>query len=186
MAVLDLSTNNLVDPITTNINTMLHNLPTALVTLLIGILAIRILSWIASWIIGFIRMPKGLKEIIISMIDALLTIFLVITVLQALGLGNLALVFSAFVAAAGIAIGSGSSTLVADIIGGIYLARDRDFAIGDIVQAGDNKVEGEIISMDMRRTRIKDGDGRIHSMPNSLIERKEYTLITKRRDRTDI
>jgi len=35
----------------------------------------------------------------------------------------------------------------------------------------------------MRRTRIRTKEGTIHSMPNSLIERKEYILVTKKRDR---
>src|SRR5207302_1572221 len=123
---------------TRNLNTVLHNLPSALVTLLIGILVIRVLSYIGSWLIGFIRMPRGLKEIIISLMDALLTIFLIIVVLQSLGLNNLAFIFSAAIAALGIALGTGSTTLVNDIIAGIYLARDRDFSIGDIVTAGEN------------------------------------------------
>lgn len=183
---LDLSFNHLLGPVRDNLNTIVGNLPNALVTLLVGFLAIRILSYFISWLIGFVRMPKGLKEIVISLVDALLTVFLIIVVLQSIGLSNLAFIFSAMLAAVGIAVGSGSSTLVADIIGGIYLARDRDFAIGDIVQAGENQVEGEIISMDMRRTRIKDNGGNVHSMPNSVIERKEYVLITKRRDRKDL
>jgi small-conductance mechanosensitive channel len=75
------------------------------------------------------------------------------------------------------------ATLVKDVLSGIFLARDRDFGIGDIVQAGESKVEGEIISMDLRRTRIRDTKNHIHSLPNSVIEGREYVLITKKRDR---
>lgn len=186
MSDIDLSRENLFGPISTNLNTVLHNLPSAIVTLLIGILIVRILGWIAGWLIGFVRMPKGLKEIVMSIVHTVLIIFLIIVVLQTLGLGNLAFLVSAFVAALGIAIGSGSSTLISDVLGGVYLARDRDFSIGDIVKAGEDGTEGEILSMDMRRTRIKTKKGTIHSIPNSVIERKEYILITKKRDRTDL
>lgn len=186
MTVLDLSPDNLFDPITRNLNTVLHNLPSAIVTLLVGILVIRALSYIGSWLISFIRMPRGLKGIVISLMDALLTIFLIIVVLQALGLNNLAFIFSAMIAALGIALGTGSSTLINDIIAGITLARDRDFSVGDIVKAGENQIQGEIVGMDMRRTRIQDEAGEVHSMPNSVIERKEYVLVTKKRDRKDL
>lgn len=186
MATLDFSDHNLFDPITTNINGWAHRLPNALLTLLAGFIVIRLISMIASWIIGFIRMPKGLKGIIISLLDTLLTVFLVIVTLQSLGLNNLALVFSAMVAATGIAIGNGSVTLISDIIAGVALARDNDFSVGDIVRAGEEKTEGEIVSMDMRRTRIRSKTGRLHSIPNSVIERKEYVLVAKKRDRTDI
>src|SRR5688572_19970538 len=120
MESLDLSLENLFGPITKNFNDVIGNIPSALFTLVVGFIVIRILSHVGSWFIGFIRMPKGLKEIVISMMDALLTIFLIIVVLQSLGLSNLAFIFSAAIAAVGIALGSGSSTLVSDIIGGIY------------------------------------------------------------------
>ncbi len=182
---LDLSSGHMFDKLTENLNTVAQNLPNALVTLLAGIVVIRVISWVIHWILGFFRMPKGLKGIIISLVDAVLTVFLIIVFLQALGLNNLALVFSASIAAIGLALGNGSAALVQDILGGIYLARDRDFSVGDIVKAGETQVEGEIMSMDMRRTRIKDSDGNIHSIPNSVIERKEFILITKKRHRTD-
>ena len=166
-----------------NINNFLPMFANAIVVALVGFVVIRILSWISSWIIGFIKMPKGLKGIIIALLDTVLAIFLMIVVLKALGLNDLALAFTAGVAAIGIAVGNGSVTLVADIIAGVYLAQDRDFGVGDIVQAGPDGIEGEIISLDLRRTRIADRRGRIHSLPNSVIERNAFVLITKKRNR---
>jgi small-conductance mechanosensitive channel len=188
MAFVDLSSNNLVTPVTTNLNRVVHNLPIAIVTLIIGIVVIRILSMVAKWLIGCIRMQKGLKEIIVSLIDTVLAVTLIIVVLQTLGLDNVAFAVTALVAGLGIAIGNGAIPLMTDTIAGVYLGRDRSFSIGDIVRAGEPgeaKAEGEIISMDMRRTRIKDKDGQIHSLPNTVIERHEYILITKKRDRPD-
>lgn len=184
MTSLDLSAENLLDPLLQGINDVLPKLPSALVVLLVGIVVIRIISWFASWLIGYIKIPRGLKGIILSLLNAMLAVFLIIVFLQSLGLSNVAFIFSAAVAATGLAVGNGSVTLISDIISGIYLARDRDFAVGDIVRAGEEPpVEGEIMSMDMRRTRIKDANGHIHSLPNSVVERKAYVLITKKRDR---
>jgi small-conductance mechanosensitive channel len=186
---LDLSSSTIFKPITENLNTMLHNLPAAVVALVIGIVIIRVLSFIASWLIGFIKMPKGLKEILVSIIDTVLAIFLIIVVLQALGLSNVAFVVTALVAGLGIAIGNGGIPVMTDIVSGIYLGRDRYFSIGDIVEVGEpgaERVRGEVTSMDMRRTRIKGEKGVVHSFPNTVIERHEYTLITRRRDRADL
>ena len=185
MSSIDLSLSHIFDPITENINKLLPLIPKAAVTAIIGFIVIRVISWVVQWLLGFIRMPRGLKGIIVSLMDALLTVFLLIQILQTLGLGNLALVFSASVAAIGLALGSGSATLVADILGGIFLAQDKDFSVVALVRAKEGQVEGEIMSMDMRRTRIRDKDGMIHSMPNSTIERKEFVLVAKKRDRTD-
>ncbi len=185
MPAIDFNPQTLLEPVTLNVSGVIEKIPGAIVALALGILVIRVISLVASWLLGFINMPKGLKGILVSLMDALLMIFLVIIVLQQLGLGSLAFALSAFLAAIGIAVGSGSATLVSDVLGGITLARDRNFSIGDIVEAGEEKVHGEIISMDMRRTRIRDDKGRIHSLPNSVVERKAYTLITKKRDRAD-
>jgi small-conductance mechanosensitive channel len=185
MANIDLTESNWLSPLVNNLNILIHNVPAALIALLVGLLIIRILSWISHAIIRRTHLTKSVKEIISFVIDGLLAVFLLIVVLQTLGLSNLALVFSAFVAAAGVALGSGGTALIGDMVGGINLSHDRDFGMGDIVQVGEDKVEGEVVGMSMRRTRIKDANGHIHSFPNTAIERKEYVLLTKKRDRTD-
>jgi small-conductance mechanosensitive channel len=128
--------------------------------------------------IGFARLPHGLKGIIFSLVDALLWVFLIIGVLQALGLNNIALAFSGSLAAVGLAFGVGASSLAADI-----LAKDRDFAVGDLVMAGEGPTEGVIESMDMRRIRIRDKSGHLHVIPNSVVERKEWILKERRAER---
>jgi small-conductance mechanosensitive channel len=185
MNQIDFSFTHIFQQLTKNINDLLPLLPNALATLVFGILVIRLLSWTGSWLLGFIRMPRGLRTILISLMDVILGVFLTIQVLKSLGLDDLALAITAGVAAIGIAVGNGSVAVVSDVIAGVYLARDRDFGIGDIVIAGEERTKGEILSMDLRRTRIRDEDGQIHSIPNSVIERKEYILVTKRRDRED-
>lgn len=182
---VDLTTHNWLAPLVENLNILIHNVPAALIALLVGILIIRVLSWISHAILRRTRLSKSVREIVSFVIDGLLAVFLLIVVLQTLGLNNLALVFSAFVAATGVALGSGGTALISDMVGGINLSHDRDFGIGDIVQVGEDKAEGEVVGMSMRRTRIKDSNGHIHSFPNSAIERKEYILLTKKRDRTD-
>jgi moderate conductance mechanosensitive channel len=183
MTALDLSSNNLLDPIISGVNQILPKLPAALVALVLGYLIIRILSWLSRIILSLWRMPRGLRNIIHSIIDTLLWVFLSISILQVLGLNNIAFVLSGSVAAIGLALAVGSSTLVSDILSGIFLARDRDFSLGDHVRAGDPAVEGTVEAMDMRRTRIRDADGNLHIMPNSVVERKEWILYAKRKDR---
>lgn len=162
------------------IRNVLPMLPNVLLGFLIGVVLVKLLTWISELVIGAVRLPRGLKDILVSLIHALLWIFLIITTLNALGLGNLALVLSGSVVAIGLALGSGVSSLAADILSGISLSHDRDFNLGDEVLAGDKPVQGIVEKMDMRRTRIRAKDGKLHVFPNSLIERKEWVLINKR------
>lgn len=185
--MIDTSPGHLFNSLIQNVNNLLPQLPNAAATLLIGLLVVRILSWIASWLLGFIRMPKGLRAIVVSMIDVLLFVFLVIVTLQSLGLGNLAFAFSAAVAALGLALGNGSVAIVQDVLAGIFLAKDHDFSVGDVVRVaeepGQDGVQGVVEAMDMRRTRVRDEKGYLHIFPNSYIERRSWVLLAKKKDR---
>lgn len=154
----------------------------ALIGLLFGIVLIRLLSWLGQLVLGVVRLPKGLRGILVSIMDALLWVALIIWFFDALNLDKLALVFSGAIAAVGLALASGGATLAADILAGVFLARDKDFDVGDEVIAGENKTQGVIESMDMRRTRIRAKDGKLHIIPNSVIERKEWILVAQRHE----
>lgn len=170
------------DSAISKIQKVLPTLPNVLLGFLIGIVLVKLLTWVAEMLLGLGRWPRGLKDILVSLIHAVLWIFLIITTLNALGLGNLALILSGSVVAVGLALGSGISSLATDILGGISLSHDRDFNLGDEVIAGDKPVQGIVEKMDMRRTRIRAKDGKLHVIPNSVIERKEWVLIAKKSD----
>ncbi len=168
--------------ITNTIIVSARNLPKTLVLLLFGFVIIRILAWTAEALLSLVRLPKGLRGIITSLIHALMWMFLIILVLQSLGLGNLAFALSGSIAVLGLAIAAGASSLAADILAGVFLAQDKDFSVGDEVSAGEKPTEGIVESMDMRRTRIRDKEGRLHIIPNSMIERKEWIVLNKKKD----
>jgi small-conductance mechanosensitive channel len=128
---------NLFDQLSNWIVTIGPKIPQALLALLVGFLIIKLLGWCVSIALRFVRMPAGLKGIVQSLADALLVIFLIIVVLQTLGLRDLALVFSGAVAAVGLALGAGASGLASDILAGVFLAQDKDFNIGDEVEGGE-------------------------------------------------
>lgn len=176
MPELDFSYEHLWGPVAQGINNISERIPAALVAFLFGLVLTRALYRFLRLSLRVVRMPQGLRGIVLSLINTLLWLFLTISVLQSLGLGNLALVLSGSIAALGFALAAGASNLTADILAGVFLAKDRDFSVGDEVIAGEG-TEGTIESMDMRRTRIRDKAGKLHVIPNSVIERKEWVLL---------
>ncbi len=182
MMTLNLPATNFTDPLVTGATHVLPKIPLAIGAFIFGAVIIRLISWIARGLIGLVRLPRGLKGILVSLIDGALWVFLFIAMLQVLGLNNVALAFSGLVAASGLALAVGASALISDILAGIFLAKDRDFSVGDEVIAGD-ATKGVIESMDMRRIRIRDKDDQLHVIPNSIVERKEWVLVTRRADR---
>lgn len=179
MHTFDVNIDNLVNPVVDGLNAMLSRAPAAVFSLLLGILIVRILSRLTRFILGLTAIHPGLRGIIGSVVEIFLWIFFTIRMLDILGFANVIVFFSSSALAIGILLAAGGSTLLSDIIAGIFLARDGDFNIGDEVVAGENETQGIIESMDARRTRLRDKKGILHVIPNAVVERKEWVLIRK-------
>jgi small-conductance mechanosensitive channel len=67
----------------------------------------------------------------------------------------------------GAALGLGLKDIFADIIGGIVIAFERPYQIGDKVTIGDHY--GEVIDIGLRSTRLQTPDDSLVSVPNYLI-----------------
>jgi small-conductance mechanosensitive channel len=57
-----------------------------------------------------------------------------------------------------------------------------DFEVGDEVIVGETPTQGVIESLDARRVRLRDKDGILHIIPNSIVERKEWVLVHRRQE----
>ena len=74
---------------------------------------------------------------------------------------------SSFVAGLGIAgaiAGLASQDLLKDIIGGVSIIMENQFAVGDTIEVGG--FEGEVISISLKSTRIKNYDGTVKILAN--------------------
>lgn len=86
-------------------------------------------------------------------------------ILEELGMDLAPLLATAGVA--GLAIGFGAQTLVKDIIGGIFILLENQYAIGDVVQAAG--VDGVVERVNLRTTILRDVYGVVHVVPNGEI-----------------
>lgn len=168
------------------VNYILPRLPAVLFDLLLGILIIRIVVRLIRLAMRLGHMPLGLRGVLLGIIETTMWVFLSIAILSEVGFSGVIYFFTGSVAAIGLAMAAGGSTLVADIIAGIFLARDPDFNIGDEVIAGETPTLGRIEHMDARRTRLRDDKGVLHVIPNSVVERKEWVVIRRSHDLSPI
>jgi len=178
---LDLST-NFTDHIVNGINTVLPRLPNALFDLLLGILIIRLVVRAMKFTLKLSNVQPGFRQVLTSIVEIMMWVFLTIALLNELGFSGVIYFFTGSVAAIGIAMAAGGSTLVSDVIAGIFLARDRDFNVGDEVIVGETPTMGIIEHMDARRTRLRDEKGILHVIPNSVVERKEWIVVRRRHE----
>ena len=67
----------------------------------------------------------------------------------------------------GLAIGFGAQTLVRDVLGGIFILFENQYAEGDVVRIAG--IGGSVQRVNLRRTILRDIDGIVHTIPNGEV-----------------
>lgn len=100
--------------------------------------------------------------------NALMVILSVLTTLMVLA--ELGVEIAPLLAGAGVvglAVGFGAQTLVKDVITGAFILIENLFEVGDVIQVGDKA--GVVESVTIRRVRLRDLAGTVHTIPFSAI-----------------
>ncbi len=69
--------------------------------------------------------------------------------------------------AVGVAVGFGAQSFVKDVIAGFLIVAEHQYSIGDVVRIAD--VSGEVETIRLRTTVLRDLDGNVHHVPNGAI-----------------
>ncbi|WP_333860951.1 mechanosensitive ion channel family protein [Clostridium sp.] len=72
-----------------------------------------------------------------------------------------------FAGIGGVALGLGAQSIIKDIINGFFILFEDQFAVGDYINIDDKG--GIVESIELRITKIRDFNGDLHIIPNSLI-----------------
>lgn len=153
-------------------------LPELALTFIVGYIIIKILKVIIRGVIRVSHTNAAMKEILLSIIDIGLWVLLLAALLTQIGLTQIAFALSGTVAIAGIAISVGAGAFVQDLVSGIFLAKDPDFNIGDRLKV--DEVEGVVERMDARKIRLRDDKGKLHVIPNSILDKTAWIVIQKK------
>jgi moderate conductance mechanosensitive channel len=95
----------------------------------------------------------------------LIGFYLLIQILGALGVP-----LGPFIASAGViglGISFGAQSLFKDMLNGVFILLEDQFAVGDTVKAAG--LQGSVEDLTLRATKLRDGDGTLHIIPNSQI-----------------
>jgi small-conductance mechanosensitive channel len=68
---------------------------------------------------------------------------------------------------AGLAISLAAQTLIKDLIGGVLILVENQYAVGDVIRVGD--VSGPVERITLRATYVRDINGRLHIVPNGEV-----------------
>lgn len=108
---------------------------------------------------------ETLSKSLHSVARFLVIFFAVVYILDIVGINTRSIIATAGIG--GIAIAFGAQTIIQDFIKGMFIIFDDTIRVGDwILVAG---IEGEVESVELRNTKIRDYDGSLHIIPNSQI-----------------
>lgn len=68
----------------------------------------------------------------------------------------------------GLAVGLGAQNLVTDVVSGFFILFENQYLVGDFVQIGD--AQGIVEAVGIRLTQVRDGEGKLHIIPNGQIK----------------
>jgi len=152
-------------------------IPNAMLSLVFGYILLRIFLSVIGRLMKAARMTKGLREVIASMTTWVVWAVLISVIARNLGFSQISSTISGSLILVGFALANGASSLTADILSGLMLARDPDFNIGYKVKVGD--MEGRIEKMDIRKVRISGKNQQTYVIANSQIDKSSWTLVSK-------
>lgn len=168
---------NFADSFINPIKNYLPKLPPVIISLILGIILIKVLAGLAKYFLRVARVPKALSSILLSLLVIVLWILLFAEMARELGMTSVAITVSGSLVVLGLALSNGATVLTSDIIAGVFLAKDRDFEIGYKVKIGE--IEGIVQSIDVRKVRIIDDKGILHVIPNANIDKSGWTVLER-------
>jgi moderate conductance mechanosensitive channel len=91
----------------------------------------------------------------------------IVAIAVLIGMGTIGIDIGPALTAAGIlglAVSLGAQTLIKDIIGGLTILLEDEYRVGDAIRIG--AVSGEVEHITLRRTDVRDAEGRLFMVPN--------------------
>ena len=118
-----------------------------------------------------------------SLVRYLIDFVMLIMVLDVLGLGGTVGSLLATAGIGGIALGLGAQSFLKDLLGGLFILFDDEYAIGDYIKLPTLSLEGTVTAISLRSTSLRLTHGEIATIPHGKVEvvinftRDRYTLF---------
>jgi small-conductance mechanosensitive channel len=114
------------------------------------------------------------QELVVDLWVAIVGVFLwfgaALGLFKIVGLGDVAASLGTASGFVGLGVAYALKEMIADTVAGVYLLRDPEFNEGDVVESA--SVTGEIVGIDLRKTRLRAEDGDLVVLANRDVEKK--------------
>jgi len=140
--------------------------------LVIAYVVIRVVVMVARSVLERVYPPD--QQLVVDLWVAVVAVFLwfgaALALLNVVGLGDVAASLGTASGFIGLGVAFALKEMIADTVAGVYLLRDSDFNEGDVVETA--SVTGEIVGIDLRKTRLRADDGDLVVLANREVEKK--------------
>jgi len=152
-------------------------------TILVAYIAINIIQRIAKKIFERVDFNPDIEYLAYRAVGWVAWFFVLVWLVGQLGQEEIFATLIAGGTLAGLAIALAVKDSLADAVGGVLLLQDKHFDLGDRVKTAG--VEGKILEVGLRKTRLQLDDGSIQIVANAKIDKGGWTLKprTKKRER---
>jgi len=148
----------------------------ALLLLLIGWIIIKIIMFVVRKALEARKnMDATLRRWLISVIGAVLKIFLAIIFIDSLGVETLSI--AGMIAAVGVAIGSALSGVVQNFAAGIIIIAIQPIKVGEWIKV--SGVDGTVVAINVCTTFIVTFDNKLHIIPNIIFIKNPITNYSR-------
>ena len=150
------------------------------VTLLVCLLAVRLLTKLARRLVGRTRLDGRVQKYLLLALRLVLYAVAVIIVLGELHVDASSLVALLSVASLGVTLAA--EDILGNVAGGLVILSSRPFAQGDFIEAGG--VSGTVREIGLNHTKLETPDGQVVLVPNKDLSSSKiinYTVLGRRR-----
>lgn len=148
--------------------------PAVILTLVIGIIVLRLVKMVVRRGVRLGRLEPTLATLVESLVGFTGWVIILAALASVLGLQQLSLALGGSLALVAMALAAGVNSITQDLMAGIFLIADEDFRVGVRVKTG--SLEGTIERVTIRKTKIRDDGGLLHTVPNRMIDGATYII----------
>lgn len=123
------------------------------------------------------RLEAGVIGFVQAFITFACWVLLISVVFAVLGLPQISVAFSGSIALILVGVASNANSMIQDLLAGIFLIADPDFKVGAEVKV--SSVEGTVVNLDIKKTKIMDADGKIHVVSNRTLTHQSILLMER-------
>ncbi|NLJ25544.1 MAG: mechanosensitive ion channel [Firmicutes bacterium] len=156
---------------------ILNKLPAAIFTLAVGAVVVKAIRFITGRATVVARLDPTLGTLLQSVVGFAGWVFVLAAATASLGMQQVSLALGGSIALVAMALASSVNSVTQDLLAGVFLIADQDFKVGYTVKAAG--LEGQVESVTIRKTKIRDKEGVLHTVPNRLIDNATYTLLDR-------